>query len=351
MKKIKEKRDIYRGVFKKNSPVGVYRNFKSDSNWQYEDGNIEKSGCVNCFSTPCMVYSDIEINAGFNEMPSGYLKTVCISGAITFSDITNFPAITPQKCISCGLCASRCDYSAIYFNHGSFELRVSESSNLEYRSDHSIQILKEQDIYYNSLNKLSDVKPLEKSLIDEFHDKSNSYLKRNNGAENDLVKNLFLNLGVKIKSRAIGNNDIRTDLFGLSDQFCILCEVDTTSNDQLDLTRAILDDVAVFCSRYNVKFENVIPIIVIDKFPNKRSDFYEVLYDIEKITGLRVSVLTLHFLFILNIFNYKLDIEVIKTMFKVKKGCESIADDALSIMPDLNNLDPYFETDFYLSTK
>ncbi len=33
----------------------------------------------------------------------------------------------------------------------------------------------------------------------------------------------------------------------------------------------------VFCSRYNVKFENVIPIIVIDKFPNKRSDFYEVL--------------------------------------------------------------------------
>lgn len=351
MKKIKEKRDISRGVFKRNSPVAIYRNFKSDSYWQYEEGEIEKSGCVNCLSTPCMVYSDVEINAGFNEMPSGYLKSVCISGAITLSESTNFPAITSQKCISCGLCATRCNYSAIYYNNGSFELRVSESSNLEYRIDHTIQILKEQEMYYNSSNKISDVKSLDKSLIDKFHEKSNSYLKRNNGAENDLVKNLLLNLGVKTKSRAIGNNDIRTDLFGVNDEFCILCEVDTTSNDQLDLTRAILDDVAVFCSRYNVKFENVIPIIVIDKFPNKRSDFYEVLSDIEKITGLRVSVLTLHFLFVLNIFNYKLETEIIKTMFKVKKGCESIADDALSLVPDLINLDPYFETDFYLSTK
>jgi ferredoxin len=351
MKKIKEKRTVVHGVFKKKTPSWSNRTLKADSNWEYADAKIEKSGCINCISTPCMVYNQDEQICGFTEMPSSYLKSVCISGAISFSEISNFPEISPKKCISCGLCAIRCNFSAIYFENGEFNLRISESINIEYRTDHLPNIIREQELVYTTENTKNQYSIIEKELIDEFHDKSSNYLKRNNGSENELIKNFLLNLGIKVKSRAIGNNDIRTDLFGLNDEFCVLCEVDTTSNDQLDLTRAILDDVAVFCSRYNVQFENIIPIIVIDKFPNKRSDFYEVLSDIENITGLRVCVLSLHLLFILNILNYKMKSNELKALFKVKKGCESIMDDALTLIPNLNYLDPYFDSDFYYSTK
>jgi Fe-S-cluster-containing hydrogenase component 2 len=351
MKRIKESNTRKVGFFSKDIPDSSYRSLDSSSFWEYANGKKEESGCVNCLDIPCREYSEKEIDCGFNEMPSNNSKYVCASEAIKIAPDGHSPFIDEEKCISCGLCASRCKYSAIFFESNSFRIRKSESSNITYRSDYteSQYIAREEAFPYNKVKQV--FQKLNRLMLESFHDKTSIHFKRNNGAENEFAKNMLLSIGIKTKSRAIGNNDIRTDLFGENDIFCVLCEVDTTSIDQLDLTRAILDDIAIFSSRYGVDKAKIIPLLIIDRFPNKRSDFYEVLNDIEKITKIKVGVISLHFIFVLSLLGFKLNPTDIISLFKVRKGCESIVDDALSVISELNQIDPFFDSDFYFATK
>lgn len=351
MKRIKEYKTPKLGFFSKEIPKTSYRSLESNSYWEYSNGETEDSGCINCIDLPCRIYTEKELDCGFNEMPSSSSKYVCASEAIQISKEHQTPYIDEEKCISCGLCAMRCKYSAIFYESNSFKIRKSESPNISYHVNYSESqyIAREEGFSYNKVKHVTD--KLNPIMIQSFHDKTNLYFKKNNGAENEIARNLLLSLGLITKSRAIGNNDIRTDLYGKNDIFCLLCEVDTTSLDQLDLTRAILDDIAIFSSRYGVEKSMIVPVIIIDRFPNKRSDFYEVLNDIENITKIKVSVLTLHFIFVLSLLGHKLNPIDFKGLFKVKKGCESISDDAMSILPQINQVDPFFESDFYYAVK
>jgi len=351
MKRIKEYKTPKLGFFNKEIPKTSFRSLESNSHWEYSNGDIEASGCINCIDLPCSVYSEKELLCGFSEMPSSNLKNVCTSEAIQLSKEDLTPYIDEDKCVSCGLCAARCKYSAIFYESNSFKIRKSESPNISYKVTYSESqyIAREAEFSYNKVKRVSN--KLNPQLIQSFHDKTSYYFKKNNGSENEIARNLLLSLGLVTKSRAVGNNDMRTDLFGKNDIFCLLCEVDTTSIDQLDLTRAILDDIAIFSSRYGIDKSMITPVIIIDRFPNKRSDFYEVLNDIEKVTNIKVSVLTLHFIFILSLLEKKLSPIYFNGLFKVKKGSESIADDAMSIIPQINQIDPFFETDFYFAIK
>lgn len=351
MKRIKEYKTPKLGFFDKEIPKASYRSLDSDSYWEYSNGATEDSGCINCIDLPCRVYAENELHCGFNEMPSSNLKNVCASEAIQISKEDLTPYIDEEKCVSCGLCATRCKYSAIFYESNSFKIRKSVSPNVLYQVNYSQSqyMAREKEFSYKKVKHINN--KLNPKMIQSFHNKTNYYFKKNNGAENEIAKNLLLSLGIVTKSRAVGNNDVRTDLFGNNDVFCLLCEVDTTSLDQLDLTRAILDDIAIFSSRFGVDKSRIVPVIIIDRFPNKRSDFYEVLNDIENVTKIKVSVLTLHFVFVLSLLGYKLKPIDLKGLFKVKKGSESIADDAISIIPQINEMDPFFDSDFYFAVK
>jgi hypothetical protein len=176
-------------------------------------------------------------------------------------------------------------------------------------------------------------------------------IRNNNGLENHLIRNVFNSLGIKSKVRAIGNNDIRFDLIAQFFGKIIVAEISINGSDILELPRAILDDFSVINSRYGIKSEQIIPVIVINKFPNKRSDFYEVLDDIRNITGIETRVITYHFLSMLLRLNFKVDQTFFEKKFIVGKTNTSILESALEVFPELKEIDPLLETDFYSAIK
>jgi hypothetical protein len=60
----------------------------------------------------------------------------------------------------------------------------------------------------------------------------------------------------------------------------------------LESPRALLEDVAVLHSRYGYAVDGIDPVSIILSFPNVRSDYYQVIRDIEKVLGLRCRTIT-----------------------------------------------------------
>jgi hypothetical protein len=61
----------------------------------------------------------------------------------------------------------------------------------------------------------------------------------------------------------------------------------------LDSPRALLEDVAVLHSRYGYAVDGIDPVSIILSLPNVRSEYYQVIRDIEKVLGLRCRTVTI----------------------------------------------------------
>jgi NAD-dependent dihydropyrimidine dehydrogenase PreA subunit len=352
MRKIKEKNILPKvGFLTPDFPSKIIIDHIKGSIWEYNTKEQIKATCVNCIDIPCKVYSEDEFLIDeFKSMPSNSTLNVCPSDA--FEIFNNKPVITPSKCTSCGICIQRCIYNAISINKTE-SAEICHDSNekikfneLESKFDHYSQnvliesVLKDDKSSYN-LKIYS--KTIDKKII--------AYIKKNNNSENTIIRNILLNLGIKTNTRAIGNNSIRIDLWGKQNDYYLISEIDIGGLDLLDLTRAILDDIAILHSRYKISKDKIIPMIIIDKFPNKRSDYYEVIKDIEDITGIKIMTITLHFLLVMQWLKIEFKLENYKDKFIVKKNEESIMDACLSIIPDLDKIDPEFFSEYYWAIK
>jgi len=61
----------------------------------------------------------------------------------------------------------------------------------------------------------------------------------------------------------------------------------------LDSPRALLEDVAVLHSRYGYAVDGIDPVSIILSLPNARSEYYQVIRDIEKVLGIRCRTVTI----------------------------------------------------------
>ncbi|RYE55129.1 MAG: hypothetical protein EOP48_10850 [Sphingobacteriales bacterium] len=203
---------------------------------------------------------------------------------------------------------------------------------------------------FDQATKIIEAVPIKVQYFISLYRNLNQLCKRNPGLENLLVRNLLNNLGFKSKVRAIGNNDIRVDLVAQKDDKVLLAEIDL-GNDTLDLPRAILDDVAVLHSRYGIKKDSLLPIIVMSTFANKRSDFYEVLADIEKITTIKIRTLSVQFLIMMSLFRRQLDLKDVTNKFFVNHKNPSIRTDAIACFEQLEQIDPFINKSYYSASK
>ena len=83
-----------------------------------------------------------------------------------------------------------------------------------------------------------------------------------------------------------GDVNLRMDGLGKSDESYLVIEIEL--NADLDAPRDILDDVAVFSSRYNIPKESIYGLIVLAELPNKRTEYWELIRDIEKVVDLKI---------------------------------------------------------------
>lgn len=145
---------------------------------------------------------------------------------------------------------------------------------------------------------------LENTLpIDEKLNKlinSYSQIKLTPDTENQLIKYLITGLGGKIRFPRVGDNNERFDAFIEFEEYYSIVEIEIPSTAILDAPRNLLDDYAVALSRNKIVDKPIIPLVICWDIPNRRSDYWNVICDINKILNLKIKTisilaLTLHY--------------------------------------------------------
>ncbi len=122
-----------------------------------------------------------------------------------------------------------------------------------------------------------------------------------NGFE-DLTERLFSELGYSVHFPRKGDVNERFDaVFTLNKNLekQIVAEIEIPSTAILDAPRNLLDDYAVLVNRRQVKEGNLVPLVICWDLPNNRTDYWNVVKDVNKILSVKIKTCSLLSLFIL----------------------------------------------------
>ena len=329
-------------------PNEIFYTNKGRNIIKFESGEESIGTCINCEKKPCATFGqdeiDIEILKG---LPYNTDRRVCPSNAIQISENCGI-IINPEMCIGCGICISRCPVGGIYFIKDGTHVDVGISSSPTWKIIKSRTM--KNSITFNKFKNIKTTYSIDKITIESARFFRYMFLKlskSNSDLELIMIRNYLISLGVYNKISAKGTNDTRLDFLGLIDNKLIPGESELTGNDILGLPRRMLDDVAVLHSRYGVRKEDIIPVVVIFLFPRKRSDFYEVMSDIEKITGIKIRTLTVHFLKILTLLGIGLSLNDLKEYFVINKDNQDFGKYTKRFITNIEKIDENYGTDLY----
>ena len=146
--------------------------------------------------------------------------------------------------------------------------------------------------------KLDTTSLVDEKLLTKYVSKTSSNVLKND------VSNLMSDLGLKTFVTRTGNNNLRMDALSKIESNIYAVEIEKLAD--LDSPRNILDSLAVLHSRYEISKSCLGGIIVVSTFPSKRSEFWEVVNDIQKVTKLNIYIIPLYALIILQNENYRL---------------------------------------------
>jgi len=275
-------------------PVAVFFENEGPNKVTLSNNEVIESSCLNCASKSCLyfnhsVHSDI-VDVVFS-------KDVCPTNSI-FLDERDQVVIDEESCIGCGLCAIRCRTGAIY---------IADNIAVIHRdSMHLVEgKLPEDGIRYDGYL-IDNVEERTMKIIATIHENKKSSVIMTN-----LFKSCLMVLGYKVVKPRVGDVNLRMDLIVDSDDCLYLVEVDNIGSP--DTVRDIIDDVAIFCDKQSKDLGSVAGVSCLLEFPNRRSEYYELISDAEKVLKFNIYSLSLGVIFSV-LFNRKqLDI----THFKV----------------------------------
>ena len=216
--------------------------------------------CKDCSNPVCCIFSNSELGQDLliPNFPSYTSNNTCVTNAISF--FNNKVSIDLKKCIYCGICQSRC--------------------------------IKNKQLLPNLFSRRKDEKYIISiDKIKLFFSKMSEARKHDAIIPNLITRNLLLTQKIPAAILKKGVTSIRNDL--LSKNF--LCEIefnDYGAGDILSIPRSLLDDVAVICSRYGKNINSFRKIAIIDRLPHIRSEYWEVINDIKKVTGVKIETIT-----------------------------------------------------------
>lgn len=133
--------------------------------------------------------------------------------------------------------------------------------------------------------------PLDKKLAN-LRDSIKTVKLTPNG-ENELIELLFSGLGGYIYFPRKGDNSERFDATITFDDYKVVAEVEIPSTAILDAPRNLLDDYAVIRSRKGETIKNIVPLVVCWDLPNKRTDYWNVITDINNILGIKIKTISI----------------------------------------------------------
>lgn len=112
-------------------------------------------------------------------------------------------------------------------------------------------------------------------------------------AENEIIERLILSLGGKIRFPRVGDNNERFDAFIEFEDYYSIVEIEIPSTTILEAPRNLLDDYAVAISRNKINDKPIVPLVICWDVPNRRTDYWNVIYDINKILNLKIKTISI----------------------------------------------------------
>ncbi len=290
-KKALPARAITRGLI----PISVMFREGAFAQLRFKDGTTAESACLGCPDMPCMEYSEEELEVpGFKDFPSDLNADVCPTLAIKLN-AKSVPDIQPERCVACGLCASRCPTGAIRIDAelgAVVNEKVSDKVFPLAKSDQEIQTTRgllaratrEGRLITENDNLLSAAM----ARIEMIGDVTTQF-------PNHLSRNLLMASGIQTAMRRRGDVNLRMDLVMPNG----VAEVEYMRQALLDSPRNVLDSVAVLVSRYGMRIGGLIPLIVSTGLPSQRQEYWQVINDAATVLNLKIRSLTVGGLLVL----------------------------------------------------
>lgn len=248
------------------------------------DGRAGAGTCLGCGSAPCMEKDDSELTlfGALDAFPGDPGRDVCPTRAIRWAGEYAAAFVVAGDCIGCGLCVSRCPYGAISLSDGL-------TATVETTDPDRLVVKGPAKGEHPQVKRSGQIATLDAPVA--------TNLPTTVGALDDarttlLVRNLLNEVGLNARTRRRGDTNMRIDAVGFSrSERPFVAEIETGAG-MLESPRALLEDVAVLHSRYGYAVDGIDPVSVILSFPNVRSEYYQVIRDIEKVLGLRCRTIT-----------------------------------------------------------
>lgn len=249
-----------------------------------QDGRAGLGTCLGCSEPPCLqrLAAPHSTSPVLPEFPQDPIEDLCPTEAIQLDVPTATVSVESDTCIGCGLCVVRCPYGAIHLAEDGKAAVLLNGSDLVQpdRTDTAIVDTAERRGKLGPLNSpaLAEVP----AAVARLHD----------AVQQRLVANLFSFLGVDAKVRRRGDTNIRFDgVLGFPNGQLGVMEIELSPN-AVESPRALIEDIAVLHSRYHVPTNEVYAISVLLQLPNARSEYYQVMQDIEKVLAIRCRTIT-----------------------------------------------------------
>lgn len=136
---------------------------------------------------------------------------------------------------------------------------------------------------------LESNKTLEERLMHLIN--SYSQIKLTPNAESKLIGLLLDKLGGQIYFPRKGDNSERFDALIHFSTYSCVAEIEIPSTEILDAPRNLLDDYAVIKSRKDGN-KKIIPVVICWDLPNKRTDYWNVIDDINRILSIKIKTIS-----------------------------------------------------------
>lgn len=300
----------------------VIEHFPNKKSIVYDGTKQFEAKCINCKNKLCMKYLKSEIQNDYAKIPTNIDDNVCPVDAITNKG--NRIIIDNDRCIKCGLCASRCLTGAIYYENNKFvvsDISTGDNESVYKSATHKGQIISESDellnnIYENILRK--SVNP------------------------NIITRNLLNECGIQTVLSRKGDVNLRMDAIIFNNEKRGICEIEF-NNDVLSCPRCILDDLAVLCSRYDYDLDETLALVVALGLPNNRTDYWRVVKDINDVLNIQIQTISIGMLLIA-MWNFKKINLIEKELYKncddnsLKNNMEVLLNRKVNIISDDNSI-------------
>lgn len=263
----------------------------------FTNGERGFGSCVRCCEPPCMVYESHEIRSTLlGAFPADQEPAVCPTGAIQWLPDACAPEVQGELCIRCGLCVSRCPVKAIgQTDQGAVINDDSDGHWIELENHANPDLVRHQVARFaNAEERGSLVMGEEAAALECFYE-ALAEIGDSQGAQfpNLLSRNLLIAVGYHTAMRRRGDQSVRMDLAGDGPGPAVVVVEVELGGAVMESPRDVLDDVAVLISRYGQSREAMLPLIVTDRLPSERAEYWRVIKDIREVLGLKVATVTL----------------------------------------------------------